>query len=166
MNSSLWPVFIFLLSFPATIATYPVTPLYFDVSLWETLCLPRGHCSLFPTCSSTSGGRVSWRELTGLYPRMTSLNFQNKLPFNGLVKKSANIDIVGQCLTSISNALVWSLIQKYLMLICLDFYPADICPFVSIKIVLSLSFSNNISSILWTCASINSFHRIVFGDNC
>jgi len=45
-------------------------------------------------------------ELTGSYLRMTSLNFQNKLPFNGLVKKSANIDKIGQCLTSISNALV------------------------------------------------------------
>ena len=40
-------------------------------------------------------GRISRRELRCSEPRMKSLNFWNKLPFNGLVKKSAKNDKVG-----------------------------------------------------------------------
>ena len=62
---------------------------------------------------------------------MTSQSFINKLPCSGFIKKSANICYMGQCFTLIFSDSNLFFIQKYLMLMCLDFDPQEFLPFVS-----------------------------------
>ena len=71
-----------------------------------------------------------------VHPMITLLNFLNRLPCKGFVKKSANICPVGQYVISTSPLSTLSLMKKYLILTCLEFPVHDVRPFTSIFMAL------------------------------
>ena len=71
-----------------------------------------------------------------LCPMITSLNLQKSPPCSGFVKKSASIFSVWQYSIFILFCSTLSFMKKYLLFICLDFFPHDCIPFFSIFIAL------------------------------
>ena len=92
-----------------------------------------------------------------------SLNFLNRSPCSGYVKKYAIIFSVGQYSTLIPSYCNLSFIQKYILSVCLVFCPLDAFPFSSILIALWLSCKRIFSSIVNPWASKNIFSQITFG---
>ena len=76
----------------------------------------------------------------GTYPITASRNSLNKLPCTALVKKSANINSVGQYDMFILPDSTLSFTKKYRMSMCLEFPVHEFLPFTSIFIALWLSW--------------------------
>ena len=67
--------------------------------------------------------------MIGLFPNMTARHFLHRLPWSGLVKKSANVCSFGHQEISISPLLIASVTCKDLMLRCLDRLLHEVLPF-------------------------------------
>ena len=98
-----------------------------------------------------------------IIPMMMSLNLLNSFPWSGFVKKSPIIFAVGKCIMLSSPFWTLFFMKKYLMLMCLDFCPADFLPFFSICWVLMLSWYKSLSLILYPWASMKYAVQIACG---
>ena len=96
------------------------------------------------------------------HPIITLLNMLSSLICGGLVKKYANILLVGKCLTLIFPCFTLSYTQNNLMPMCLDLLENDIFPFLAIFFDASLS-CHKISDLVWySCASKNYSYQILY----
>ena len=94
-------------------------------------------------CTSSSDDHVSafnsssvFKMVIGCRPITTSHIFLNSEPCKGLVKKSLSIIPVGQYSIPTCSYFSLSTIQKFLMAICRDCFPAEVRPFFKSLIVL------------------------------
>ena len=94
---------------------------------------------------------------------ITSLNFLNNCPCKGLVKKSASMLSDGQYSTLNSFLSNLSFTKKYLMLICLEFPVHEFLPFLSISMVLWLSWYKTLSLISYPCAERKRISHRLYG---
>jgi hypothetical protein len=98
---------------------------------------------------------------------MMSLNFANREPCRGFVKKSAIMMPVGQCTRYISPLAMRSFIKKYRMLMCQDRCPAEERQFFSIFMVLILCLGRIHCRQSCTLVLLCNFWSIQFvGESC
>ena len=106
----------------------------------SSVCLTYPSETYFPARSwYDKSSSFSCRVLICFYPRKMSLHFLNMAPCSVFVKKSAIIFSVGQYSTLIPSVCNLSLIQKYLLSVCLFLCPLDAFPLSSFFIALWLS---------------------------